>query len=70
MTDKERLVSEGLLRVEEAAAFLGFKRSQVYVLVSEGRIPSVKFGRSRRIPRRALIEIAAAHLEDANAIAG
>ena len=43
-----------LLRVEEAAEMLGLGRSKTYALVLSGSIPSVRFGRSVRIPRNRL----------------
>jgi excisionase family DNA binding protein len=43
-----------LLRVEEAAEVMGLSRAKVYELLTEGRIPSIKLGRSRRIPVSAL----------------
>jgi excisionase family DNA binding protein len=43
-----------LLRVEEAAEILGIGRSKTYALVLSGSIPSVRFGRSVRIPRNRL----------------
>ena len=43
-----------LLRVEEVAEAIGLSRAKVYELLTEGRIPSVKIGRSRRIPVSAL----------------
>ena len=50
MTDKV------LLRVDEAAAALGVGRSFLYGLVQRGEIGSVKLGRARRIPAKALEE--------------
>ncbi len=44
----------GLLRVEEAAEWLGLGRTKAYELVYKGVIPSVTIGRSRRIPVHAL----------------
>lgn len=44
----------GLLRVEEAAEWLGLGRTKAYELVYKGVIPSVTIGRSRRIPISAL----------------
>lgn len=41
---------KSLVRVMEAANFLSLSRSKVYQLMEEGRIRSVKIGRSRRIP--------------------
>jgi excisionase family DNA binding protein len=50
--------SEGklLLTVDEAAHRLGIGRSHAYVYVLRGELPSVKIGRSRRVPVQALQE--------------
>ncbi len=60
--DREHIVGEGLLSVSEAARFLGLSRSKTYCLMEGGELAYVKIGRARRIPRRALIELAARHL--------
>ena len=57
--DAVALVSEGLWTVREAAAFLGMGRSAVYELMNTGELPWVKIGRSRRVPKRAVVELAA-----------
>ena len=44
----------GLLRVEEAAEWLGLGRTKAYELVYRGVLPSVTIGRSRRVPFAAL----------------
>jgi excisionase family DNA binding protein len=44
-----------LLRPEEAAQRLGVSRSVVYELIAEGRIESIRIGKSRRIPVEALL---------------
>ncbi len=61
MTDRDAaaVVSDGLLRVGEAAAFLSLSRATLYTLMDRGELPFVKLGRSRRIPRRAVIQLAA-----------
>jgi excisionase family DNA binding protein len=46
--------SRGLLRVEEAAAWLSLGRTKTYELVARGELPSVCIGRSRRVPVSAL----------------
>lgn len=46
-----------LLTVPEAAAALGIGRSQLYKLVLSGELRTIKIGRSRRIPIRALDEL-------------
>jgi excisionase family DNA binding protein len=45
-----------LLTVDEAAQRLGIGRSHAYVFVMRGLIPSVKLGRSRRVPAAGLEE--------------
>ncbi len=56
-------VAEGLLTVQEAAQFLRVSRSKLYDLMDNGELKFVKLGRSRRIPRRALIDLAASGLQ-------
>ena len=58
----EALVGDGLLTVSEATAFLRLSRSTLYTLMDQGELAFVRIGRARRIPRRALIVLAAAHL--------
>ena len=53
---------DGLMRVDEAAAFLSCSRSMLYELMRTGALPFVRIGRGRRIPRRALRCFAARHL--------
>lgn len=43
-----------LLTVEEAAARLNLGRTSVFGLIKQGKLDSVRIGRSRRIPVRAL----------------
>lgn len=45
-----------LHRPEEAARMLGLSRATLYRLLSDGRISSVRIGRSRRIPHRAICD--------------
>jgi excisionase family DNA binding protein len=47
-------LNRGLLRVEEAADWLGLSRTKAYELVYRGSLPSVTIGRSRRVPVAAL----------------
>ena len=58
----EALVGDGLLTVSEAIAFLRLSRSTLYTLMDAGELAYVRIGRARRIPRQALIKLAAAHL--------
>lgn len=55
----ERAVEDGLLTVAEACDFLRTCRSALYRLMASGDLPSALIGRSRRIPRRALLRFAA-----------
>lgn len=43
-----------LLRMTEVADLLGLSRSKVYELASRSEIPTVRLGRSVRVPRAAL----------------
>jgi excisionase family DNA binding protein len=56
------VVEDGLVTVKQAAGFLGISVASVYALMSRQSLPYVKLGRSRRIPRRALVELAARNL--------
>jgi len=59
------LVDGGLLRVAEAARMLGLGRSKVYLLMYSGELQYCKIGRARRIPRTAVLELAAKSLTQA-----
>jgi excisionase family DNA binding protein len=50
------MVDKLLLTVTEAAERLGIGRSHVYIFVMRGELPSVKLGRSRRVPVDALAD--------------
>jgi excisionase family DNA binding protein len=58
------LLSDGLERISDAARFLGVSRSLVYRLINAGLLPSVKIGRNRRVPIRAVRELASDNLVD------
>jgi excisionase family DNA binding protein len=58
----EQLVEQGLDRVAEAARFLKISVSHVYSLMEKGVLPSVRIGRSRRVPHRAVVDLAARNL--------
>jgi excisionase family DNA binding protein len=45
-----------LLRIPETAEALGLSRSRIYELIGDGTIPTIRIGRSIRVPRRALDE--------------
>jgi excisionase family DNA binding protein len=54
--EEEGLARDGFATVAEAAAFLGLSRAKVYLLMDSGELAYAKFGKSRRIPWRALRE--------------
>ena len=56
------LFDDGLLTVKDAAQFLAVGRSTVYAAMETGHLAYCKIGRARRIPRRALLDFAQAHL--------
>lgn len=56
------LMVNGLLTVTEAAKFLRIGRTLLYEAMESGEICYVKFGRARRIPKRAAVAWAAANL--------
>jgi len=43
-----------LMRASEVAQKLGLGRSKTYELIAAGRLPTVRIGRSVRVPREAL----------------
>jgi excisionase family DNA binding protein len=61
----EELLAEGLDRVADVARFLKVSVAQVYVLMHQGQLAYTKIGRCRRIPHRALLELAARNLVNA-----
>ncbi len=65
----EDLVAEGLLTIAAAAEFLSISRSKLYEMMDEGELQFVKIGRSRRVPRRAVTELAARGLQGGSKVA-
>jgi excisionase family DNA binding protein len=53
------MVSGGFATVVEAAEFLNVSRAKLYAMMDNRDIVYAKFGKSRRIPRKALEEYAA-----------
>jgi excisionase family DNA binding protein len=67
--DAEGLVQDGLMTIREAQAFLRLSRSTLYVLMEQRKLPYVSLGGARRIPKRAVIALAAAGVRgDASAL--
>ena len=62
MTDNEMMVQEGLVTIEAAREFLDISRTSLYRLIDNGTLPTVKLIGARRIPRRALIDLAASRV--------
>ena len=58
MTDKD-LLQDGVVSINEAAEFLSVSRRTIYSLMESGQLVYTKIGALRRIPRLALIELAA-----------
>jgi excisionase family DNA binding protein len=53
-TERNKTIEPLLLRPREAARLLGLGRSKVYLLIASGDLPSVRIGRSVRVPYEAL----------------
>jgi excisionase family DNA binding protein len=53
----EALVDDGVMDLWAAAEFTGLGRSKLYELMDAGQLPFVRIGRTRRIPRRALVRL-------------
>jgi excisionase family DNA binding protein len=54
--DKTIAVESEYVTPREAATMLHLSIPTIYVLMTQGDLPSCKFGRARRIPKRALRE--------------
>jgi excisionase family DNA binding protein len=59
----DEMLADGLMTIREAADFLAVSRSTLYVEMDGGRLAYCKIGRARRIPRRAVVELAAANIK-------
>lgn len=64
----ETLVADGLVPLPQAMTFLSVSRSTLYELMDKGVLPYAKIGRSRRIPKRALVELAQRTLRGGDAL--
>jgi|GEM_PF-823703 excisionase family DNA binding protein len=60
--DMYEFLIDGLEKVSSAASYLGVSRSFIYKLIANGDLPSVKIGHSRRVPIRAVRELAQTNL--------
>ena len=68
--DSAELVADGLMTIREVASFLRLSRSQIYVLMDEGDLCFCKIGRSRRVPKRAAVALAAKELRGGKRLSG
>lgn len=59
--DRE-LLADGLLTVEEAIKFARLGRTELYARINNRELRSVKIGRRRLIPKRALIDLISRNL--------
>ena len=57
--------ADGALTIQAAVDFSGVPRSSIYELLNSGDLPSIRVGRRRLIPKRALVEFLARHFEGA-----
>jgi excisionase family DNA binding protein len=55
---KPDLTADGFADVHKAAEYLSMSRSSIYKLMDSGDLTFAKFGKSRRIPWRALRQYA------------
>src|SRR5262249_12104747 len=51
---KPRKVERAMLRPTEVAVALGISRAAAYQMITSGQLPSVRFGRSVRVPSEAV----------------
>jgi len=56
--DMYDILIDGLEKISSAAAYLGVSRSYIYKLIATGDLPSVKIGHNRRVPIRAVRDLA------------
>lgn len=52
--DPMLMVSKGAMTVDDAIAFTGIKKSNMEAHINAGRLPVVRDGRARKVPRYAL----------------
>ena len=60
-TQSPELFADGTIDVKGAVAFSGLGRTVLYALMGANRLPYCQVGKKRLIPRRALIDLLAAH---------
>ena len=65
--EREQNLGAGLMRVSQAAEWLGISRAGVYRLLNEGEIRSIRVGAARLIPRYAVHDFALKRIQEAQA---
>jgi excisionase family DNA binding protein len=65
----EDLCADGALTIKEAVRFSGLARTAIYERIEDGSLPSLRLGRRRLIPKRALVRLLAKGLEYEQAVA-
>ena len=60
--DQQDALADGLMTILQVAQFAQVTRSTVYNWLNHSGLPSVKVGKTRRIPRRALLDFLREHL--------
>lgn len=63
----EELVADGLVSPDEAMRYLGISRPTLNRLIDQGVLPTCRLVTTRRIPRRAMVELAARSVQTARA---
>jgi excisionase family DNA binding protein len=53
----QAVIADGAMSIRKAVQFTGFSRSFLYEMMEDGRLPYIKIGRARRIPKRALLDL-------------
>jgi len=66
----EELLQSGLLTIPEVCKTLRLSRSMVYKMLDARELTSIRFGRSRRIPRAAVEQLLKNRLEASGTILG
>jgi excisionase family DNA binding protein len=57
-----RLFGLGTLDIRDAVKEFGLSRSQLYLLMQDGRLPFTRCGKKRLLPRQAVVDLLAAGL--------
>jgi excisionase family DNA binding protein len=60
------VLGDGLMTIEEACRFAKISRSSLYALLQQGRLASLKLGKSRRIAKTGLVAYLRARLVHPN----